>query len=45
MKLLKNYPRDEPASLARATRVVVHSIFALGLSALGMGKVTSDIES
>ena len=29
---------DEGASLARATRVVVHFIFALGPSALGMGE-------
>ena len=34
--------RDERATLARATRVVIYSIIVLGPSALGMGKVTSD---
>ena len=33
---------NKRASFARATRVVVHLILALGPSALGMGKVTRD---
>ena len=35
------YIINEPASLARATRVVIYFIFALGPSALDVGKVTS----
>ena len=33
-----HFIRNEPASLARAMRVVMHFIFALGPSALGMGE-------
>ena len=36
--LLKYFILYERATLARATRIVIHSIFVLGPSALGMGK-------